>query len=471
MEDNKSFRDDLEAAVASYRDYLDQSELVKVKEAARNYLSSFQAFYNVMLRKSLLHEDPYKSEIKISEVEAPESGPVIESEKVDKMSQRLSMFDSQLDFFNNYYQFSADFLTMPRLKRIKDLITYIKWESVSEGSPNMTTRILAELLSRLRQGSDNISTGVINDSIQQLDKNSKQILSVLKKVTIYQRERYKLDIRNNLLDTIDLKAEAIQQRREDVIRAIKRKFPQVLGDTPYFPELIEEILNEEGSYDKEEQRKKALERLQVQKKKENNKSQESFKPFLLDGCRILATAATPIEQAIRKLAHNGMVLAERPMSFGERFKKWVRSMVMKEEEKRIYEIELMDPTSGISRNVKINFDKFFDDTQKLARMLAVMGNKMSSTYKRLEGYAEEKLFEFLSGKIDELNKMIQQLPALDTYFKSEVPRSQRQMIRGIKIEVTSIKNAIVKANQKRHEYVSRKEEKEQLKKLGIDSGE
>lgn len=469
MEENTNFREELEKAIESYRDYLDQNELPRVKEAARNYLSSFQAFYNVMLRKSLIHDDPYKNEIKISEVEAPDSGPLIESEKVDKMSQRLSLFESQLDFFNNYYQFSAEFLTMPRIKRIKDLITYIKWESVSEGSSNMNTRIVAELLGRLRQGSDNISSGVINDSIQQLDKNTKQILGVLKKLTIYQRERYKLDLRSNLIDTMEMKPEAIQQRREEVIKAIKRKFPQVLGDTPYFPELVEEILNEEGGYDREEERKQLLDRLRVQKKKEDNKAQESFQPFLLDSCRILSTAATPVEQAIRKLAHNSMVLAERPMSFGEKFKKWVRSMVMKEEEKRIYDVEIPDPATGLSKSVKINFDQFFEETQKMARMLAVMGNKMSTTYKRLEGYPEEKLFEFVSGKIEELNKLIQQLPALDTYFKSEVPRMQRQMIRGVKIEVTSIKNAIVKANQKRHEYVSRKEEIEQLKKLGVNA--
>jgi hypothetical protein len=41
------------------------------------------------------------------------------------------------------------------------------------------------------------------------------------------------------------------------------------------------------------------------------------------------------------------------------------------------------------------------------------------------------------------------------------------MIRGIKLEITAIKNSVVKANQKRHEYVSQKEEIEQLKKLGV----
>ena len=57
------------------------------------------------------------------------------------------------------------------------------------------------------------------------------------------------------------------------------------------------------------------------------------------------------------------------------------------------------------------------------------------------------------------------MEALDTYFKTEVPREK---VKGIKIELSSIKNSIVKANQKKHEYVAKKEEYDQFKKLGID---
>jgi hypothetical protein len=41
------------------------------------------------------------------------------------------------------------------------------------------------------------------------------------------------------------------------------------------------------------------------------------------------------------------------------------------------------------------------------------------------------------------------------------------MIKGIKIEIGALKNAVVKANQKKYEYIAQKEEQEQLKKLGI----
>jgi hypothetical protein len=37
-------------------------------------------------------------------------------------------------------------------------------------------------------------------------------------------------------------------------------------------------------------------------------------------------------------------------------------------------------------------------------------------------------------------------------------------MRGIKPELSAIKNGIVKANQKRHEYIAQKEEVEQMKR-------
>ena len=93
---------------------------------------------------------------------------------------------------------------------------------------------------------------------------------------------------------------------------------------------------------------------------------------------------------------------------------------------------------------------------------------MSSQYHRLEQMEEEKAFEFLVSNLQEIQIVLRRLPALDTYFKTEVPKEQRSLVRGIKLEISGIKNAFLKANQKKHEYVSKKEEREQLKKLGIN---
>jgi hypothetical protein len=73
----------------------------------------------------------------------------------------------------------------------------------------------------------------------------------------------------------------------------------------------------------------------------------------------------------------------------------------------------------------------------------------------------------LSKNIEELQSLHKTLSALDVFFKSEASREDREKVKGIKPELTAIKNGIVKANQKRHEYIAQKEEQEQMKRLGI----
>jgi hypothetical protein len=59
------------------------------------------------------------------------------------------------------------------------------------------------------------------------------------------------------------------------------------------------------------------------------------------------------------------------------------------------------------------------------------------------------------------------LSALDEFFKSKVAAENRERIKGIKPELSALKNSYVKANQLRYEYSAQKEEEEQLKRLGV----
>ena len=76
--------------------------------------------------KGLISEDPYKYEQKISEITPPPTEQVLESDKINKISQRLSMYDSQLDFLNHFYQFSTDFITIARIKKLIMLLVEMK---------------------------------------------------------------------------------------------------------------------------------------------------------------------------------------------------------------------------------------------------------------------------------------------------------------------------------------------------------
>ncbi len=52
-------------------------------------------------------------------------------------------------------------------------------------------------------------------------------------------------------------------------------------------------------------------------------------------------------------------------------------------------------------------------------------------------------------------------------MRAEATREQRAQLRGINVELTTIKDNLVRARKKAHQYVAKSEEIAQLKKLGI----
>ena len=91
--------------------------------------------------------------------------------------------------------------------------------------------------------------------------------------------------------------------------------------------------------------------------------------------------------------------------------------------------------------------------------------------KRLEGMTEEQAYQFLQRNVEETQRILRTFGALEEFFKSSLPAELRPRMKSVRVEMTTIKGAIIKANQKKHEYVSQREESEQMKRLGIkDAG-
>ena len=63
--------------------------------------------------------------------------------------------------------------------------------------------------------------------------------------------------------------------------------------------------------------------------------------------------------------------------------------------------------------------------------------------------------------------MILMLYGYDKFFKTAASPLSRSRVKGITMELTSIKNTLVKTNQRKAEYSAYVEEQQQMKKLGI----
>ncbi len=470
METTTDFNTQLGEILKKYRDHIETKVIPKLREDFRIMQSVFENIYNLLLRKALIKEDPYKYEQKFTEVTVPPSGPFTESEKQNEMSHRLANYHSQLDFINTYYQLSVDFLNINRIKKLVGLIKYIDWPNLAQNATNTTTVTLSEYLERIKKGSDKLATGIVSDAEKQLAKLSIEILKALKTLTNYHRENYKFEIRNTVLPKIDFNEKQIDPLSEDAIKLVKKTFAQEIKGKPFYPDLIKEILLEEYSDKKETFQKKLLEKLKIseEKKTVKKKKEPPLKDTLLEGLYILSGARSDLETALKKLKENSDIIEHRKLSLGEKFKRWIMKTVYGKDDTLTYEVEIPNVETGTTRKEKINFTGFINQVNKKIQILSKLSLRSGVLYHKLREASEEQIFDFLTKQIQELERIHKKMEALNIFFMSETPREEREKLRGIKIELSSIKNYIVKSNKKKYDYISIKEEREQLKKLGVE---
>ena len=103
--------------------------------------------------------------------------------------------------------------------------------------------------------------------------------------------------------------------------------------------------------------------------------------------------------------------------------------------------------------------------QKIALFQNIMMPN-SVVNQKIKTMPDELLFKSLTKYISDSNEILKQLGGLDEFYKNVKPEL-RSKIRGIKIEITTITNSIIKANQYRAEYQALSEEVNQMKKLGV----
>jgi len=456
--DPSNYNETLQQALIARKDWLEKSELVKLKDALRSFQSSYASLYNIFLKKKLINEDPYKQETKISELEVPDTSTIVETKKIEQLSLRLSNFDSQLDFLVNFYQLGVDFLNLERVKRILGLVRYIDWTSLTPDSQSVNTRAVAEMISMSKAGVDQITLSIIGESLTRLSKTTASVINSLRDLTVYYKESYKLNVRNAI--TKDMSASDANAAN------IKKKFPTAMPGIPFYQDLIEEIIKEDYSKSGIETKEAILKSLKfAEEKPKAAKAPVNFKNTLLDGIRVIGGTNTAMYEIGTKLDENATVYASQKKSFWEKLRQIFRQMVNSEPEEVIYDLEYMDQTKGTMVKDKLSFHQFREDMDKKIKILASFVNGPAAV--KLAAMTEEQIIVYLEKNIRDVQSFHKTLSALDDFFKSKTPQSVRENIKGIKPELASLKNSIVRANQLRHEYSAQKEEEEQMKRLGI----
>jgi len=358
---------------------------------------------------------------------------------------------------------------MGRIRKLAALTKYFAFTTFTENSQHINTRYFAELVSLVKKGTDPLSTGIINEGLMQLEKTSRKVFEILKDLTLLHKERYKLEVRKIALSSLKLEHDAVITHQDDTIRKIKQKMSESTGERVFYPELVIEILKEDFSAEGNSLRDEILKKLEISEVKNQNQTVEkNFKTIILDGARMVIGIGFQLDDAIHKLEENQALLDSLDNSFMAKVKRALREMFGKKGEHVIHEVELLDPVTSARKNESIDFTVFCAEVSKRSQALVAMVPKNSASYKRVEGSSEDLIYKFLSKSLEELQAFHRKLSALDEFFGQAMTETDlKNRVKGIKSELGSIKNAIIKANQKRHEYIAQKEELEQMKRLGI----
>lgn len=464
----KNFSEQLIAAIDKKTDWFNSRELQNVLEQYRLMHTCEKTLYEFLLKKSLITPDPYKNDKKISDIVPPENSPFTDNERSMIIGMRLSDYDSTLDFLCNYYKFSVSNLQISNIKKLIDLNNAIQWNSFSVNSTNINTRTIATMLFNAKQGADALTVNMINDSVSKAGKAVLAINKSLKALTEFQREVYKGNIRKNVMSHPSFSAEKAASSPDDEKVQIKKLFQATMGKTPYYNELIDEIIDEDHSPDKANLQKALLKKLEV----ENSSAQDSeekidTKSILLVALRVFGAMPGQISQAKEKIIENHEVLESEHNTFFEKLKKALRKAFNIEEKPVFYQISITDQATDTVRHEKIDYQQFIRDLELRSRRYASAGIRKAPLYEKISQQSEEKILEYVNQQILECNKMLKILNGLDEFFKSAPLPQNRSKIKGLKMEITALKNSIVKANQRRSEYTAYIEEEAQLRKLGI----
>ena len=463
MSDSNDYPKVLAETLTERARWLDNSELPKLKDELRLFHTGFAALYNLYIKKGLIHEDPYKQESKISELEVPNAAPFAESDNTE-LTNRLSSYDNQLDFLANFYQFTADYLTLDRIKRILTLIKYIEWTSLTPDSKSPTTRVVAVITNQVKTGTDPLTMSIISDSLSRLSRSINPIMGYLKLTADYQRESYKLELREV--------AAGMSAAEASNASALRKKLLQVKPNYPFYPDLADEMIKEDYSEEGPALREAVLKKLQLAGSKPKAKKQEvSFKSILLEGIQGLGSMAVTFTEIITKIDENQLVLQNKKRTLMEKVKRVIQQMFNKETAPVIYEVEYIDTNKGASIKEKVDFYAFRSDLDRKVRTLTPLAARGEAAMGKLASMQEDQLAGFLERSIRDIQSLHKVLGALDDFFKAQIDKEDREKIKGIKPELAVLKNAIIRANSRRHEYSAQKESEAQLKRLGVSSDE
>lgn len=471
MEQNENFIEQLYNAVLEKSAWFDKSVLPEILDSYRMLHTCVSNLISALEKKSLIHPDPYKKDKKIVGIEIPEDSDFNENERPHVLGERLSLYEGVLDFVCNYVRFSTATLSLAQLKKLSALSGVFLWQNLTANSHNTNTRALAHSINIVKQNGDALTNSLVFDCLSKAGIAIAVINSGLKSLSDFQREMYKMQVRKTVM-TCPAFESAEKPDGKTAYALIHKLFRDGMGDTPFYSDLVQEIVDEDYAGDMLRRRADLLGRLRIEQNAAIKKRKNVDTRALVMEVVELFTAFPPtLDTIVQKVRENHDVLVNEKKSLWARLRRALRQAFNLAEPAVFYPVSLIDPVTGISSIEKLEYSKFVSLLAYRSRYYASVSAKGSQAYNKIFELPESEIADFLVQQVNECNRVYIRLDALDDYFKNVVRPENRSKIKGLKIELTVYKNSMAKINQRRMEYLSFIEELEQMKKLGIIADE
>lgn len=469
MEDNANFTEELQKKILQKTDWYNNTEFIRMLEKYRLLYSCVKNLYDLLIQKNIIQVDPYRFDKKISEITVPETGPFNENDKSIVIGTRFSDYYSMLDFVCTYTRFSVDNINLPKIKKLQELNTCFNWEEMSSNSTKPNTRGLYLMINEARANSPQIVQSMVNDHMSRCSQTVAEINQMLNQLIRFQRELYKLTIRKDLLEHPSFNTEKAMESSENELSEIKRIFAEAMGKKPFYTELVNEIINEDQAPNKNALRAEVMAKLEIKDtvKKAVKKSIDT-KELLMNSVLVLGALPPTYHSFIEKMEVNNKLLHTKNNSFFSKLLDTLRKAFGIRKNTEILKVPFMDPVTKHKTTKEIQLDKVLSDINKKERLYSGIAAK-GSEYSKIQAASEDQILSFLGKQISENQNMYNTIAALDDYFKTAVAPNDRPKVKGMKLDLDTMRNTIINCNKKRGEYQAFIEEAEQMKKLGIEN--
>ncbi|MBQ7166663.1 MAG: hypothetical protein IJR93_06960 [Treponema sp.] len=465
--DNEDFNAKIIKAVDDKVSWFNSTVLPKVQEGYRNHLIFVKNLTNALQRRSLITPDPYQNDKKITDVGPIDDAPFNDAERATQLGIRLGQYENMVDFICTYVKFSVEQLPTAKIKKLVDFNGSFSWDALNPESARQNTKALGAALMELKtttQGGGP-AMSMLFDSIAKTSKDMEEMSRELKSVGAFQKERYKGEIRKEIVSKL---GPDVRGNASALMEEIKKQMPTALPRRPFSADIVEELVKEESAPNKDELRSKLLQHLKVQEMP-TEKAEESVNvhEIIMGAVLSLGSMSDQYNIVMGKVVTNHDILASEDKGFKQKLGRFFRRLFGMAEPQVEYEVIINKKGTDEKQREIINYNSFMAAFSKRIKFYTSLSSTDSPNYQKMNSQADDFVFNWVNKQMTENGRLQVLLGALDEYFKANTSGVNRAKIKGIKMELTTLKNVLVKVNQLRSEYASYVEEAEQMKKLGI----